>query len=169
LSFSNFGRNFVEKEKVLLTVKALVFGKDDNETNSFMQRFVPFNHYYFMNTYLRKIAITQTENTDSDEVPELEWIDLPEKNELQHYSEWLFEYLPIPFYIQLRDTNLVLDVYYKKKEPGTPVVMFRLKHHHPWYVNHSDINRSESYMLLGTPISCGGSERMVSSKVYSRD
>jgi nicotinamidase-related amidase/thiamine kinase-like enzyme len=124
-----------EKDKVSLIVKALMFGKDEDETNSFMQRFVPFNHYYFMNTYLRKIAITQTTNEDSDIAPGLEWIDVPEKAELQHFSQWQFEYLPIPFYIQLRDTNLVLDVYYKKKEPGTPVVMFRLKHHHPWNTN----------------------------------
>jgi hypothetical protein len=124
-----------------------MFGKDEDETNSFMQRFVPFNHYYFMNTYLRKIAITQTTNEDSDIAPGLEWIDVPEKAELQHYSQWQFEYLPIPFYIQLRDTNLVLDVYYKKKEPGTPVVMFRLKHHHPWYVK-TEI----SYLKLGSDV-----------------
>lgn len=145
-------------------MKVMMLGKDEDETNSFMQRFVPFNHHYFMNTYLRKIAITQAANEDIDKAPGLEWIDVPEKSELVHYSQWQFEYLPVPFYIQLRDTNLVLDVYYKKKEPGTPVVMFRLKHHHPWYVKLLDLTnfvQPDLTRQTGTRISCGDSERMV--------
>ncbi len=155
-----------------LIVKALVLGKDEDETNSYMQRFVPYDHFFFMNTYLRKIAIVQAANEDSDVAPDLEWIDMPSKTELHLYSNWQFEYLPIPFYIQLRDTNLVLDVYYKKKEPGTPVVMFRLKHHHPWYVltfPYLVITHPDLTFYTGTRINCGGSEKMVLSKVYSLD
>lgn len=42
-------------------------------------------------------------------------------------TRWVFEFLPVPFYIRNRATGLVMDVFYKHREPGTSVILFRQK------------------------------------------
>jgi hypothetical protein len=62
-----------------------------------------------------------------------------------------FEFLSLPFFIRNRATGLVMDVYYKHREPGTPVILFRQKLNPLLYVlfsHHSLISFSLLFSLV---------------------